>query len=1097
MIRKINRKTLFIILCFLIVVAVSSIITWAVRSTPTEPVTSVVIQSDNYNNPGSWKIEKSARWTDKNVATISFNFTSIPKTNGHKKDVVLIVDNSQSMYGEKINNVKSNLKTIVNYILSDNQNKVSLITFNSSSEVLSNFTNDISSLEDIINDITTTGETNYNDSLITLDNMLKNYQHADNRDLVAVFLTDGRPTVDNPSQIVTYQLLKEKYPYLTINGIQYEIWSSIMDELIAITDYQYSADDIGLYNALIRASLDPDTYNELIINDYIESDYFDLNSIDDINTSYGTVDVTEENGKTKVIWDLGDEFISGNSAEIHIKVNLKNEYKTVPNLYPTNDHEVIISQIGSTQQEIKESDKTPVLKNYYTLTYDNNLPPGCSIASFPTENYTPYENVTMRQDKLSCDGYYFEGWKIQDNYVKRVGTDNFIMPEYDFKIVALWSKPSVSKAMDGTVHEKTTLYKTVENDALNNRYAATYTGNVFDAGGNQPIYYYYSNSFSKSYVSFGGYCWKIIRTTDTGGVKLEFYSVLTEGGTCDNTIPNYFSGLDGIDTLTITRNYAYGTEYTYDKVNHLYQLAGDINNYTWSTDYNQAIGKYTCSNTSATAKCSNLSYIISYNNSYTANVMKYNNTSTGNNIYTKFNENMNMLNSNNYMYNKKYTFTTKNMPSYLNDVLKSTSIPTTNIYYSSNYIYNSNYKLDNPSQITNEEVTDGNYSNLVNKYTLRSTNASTEYSILYYVVAVDGSTMYYLELMGGRNLGQVAINNYFGDNLVDNGDGTYTVSNNINTINKSDWFTNYSDANNKYTCYDKGTTCSNPYYVYNATNTGFRYEDGKNKYVYGNSFEYNYETNQYELKDTISFSGWENNYSRLKDYHYTCFNTTGKCQTVSYIYNVTGITPYIIYLKNNESVEDAIENMLYASDVNEYPSYAMTTLEWWFRENLENYSSYLEDVVFCNDRSYTSLGGWDPNGGQVNSSFIFNGNRYNRNVFTEGDTVSLECPNALDRFTVSSSIGNGKLNYPVGLITAPEGILASNNSIVIEHNTMTPLFFNTTQASNGKVNEGSIIPTDSTSYYYLNMVISLKPDTEYTAGIGTKESPYYVPTESN
>ena len=47
-----------------------------------------------------------------------------------------------------------------------------------------------------------------------------------------------------------------------------------------------------------------------------------------------------------------------------------------------------------------------------------------------------------------------------------------------------------------------------------------------------PIYYYRGNVTNNN-VLFGGFCWKILRTTSTGGVKL-IYNGVSENGSCDN-----------------------------------------------------------------------------------------------------------------------------------------------------------------------------------------------------------------------------------------------------------------------------------------------------------------------------------------------------------------------------------------------------------------------------------------------------------------------------------------------------------------------------------------------------------------------------------
>ena len=99
------------------------------------------------------------------------------------------------------------------------------------------------------------------------------------------------------------------------------------------------------------------------------------------------------------------------------------------------------------------------------------------------------------------------------------------------------------------------------------------------------------------------------------------------------------------------------------------------------------------------------------------------------------------------------------------------------------------------------------------------------------------------------------------------------------------------------------------------------------------------------------------------------------------------------------------------------------TLDYWYYNNIEgvndskgnSYSTYIEDTVYCNDRSFNNYNesGWNPDGGSVSSGLYFGS--YGR---TTNPIVT--CPRDIDKFTKSSSKGNGDLDYPVGLLTEDE-----------------------------------------------------------------------------
>ena len=172
----------------------------------------------------------------------------------------------------------------------------------------------------------------------------------------------------------------------------------------------------------------------------------------------------------------------------------------------------------------------------------------------------------------------------------------------------------------------------------------------------------------------------------------------------------------------------------------------------------------------------------------------------------------------------------------------------------------------------------------------------------------------------------------------------------------------------------------------------------------------------YNVEKKSTISGTNLNYQ-----HYTCGSRTGTtCTSVRYVYNVTSSTAYYITLANGKIVEDALSEMLTNSS-NTTNSTIKTAIDTWYQSNMTSYTSYLEDTIYCNDRSIGTLNGWNPDGGSATSSLRFSG--YNRSRTTY--SPSLSCTSKNDSFTVSeSATGNGKLTYPVGLLTSDEAMLA-------------------------------------------------------------------------
>ncbi len=503
----------------------------------TQEVKSVSITSDNYNEPGSWFINKSAEWTGLGTAQVRFNLNTVVEADEIKRDVILVLDISGSMTGGRLSMMKKDTIELIRYVLSTEGSRVALITFDTTSVISSGFTNNTNELVGLINSLEERNCTNYYEALYNVEKVLEGYEREDNRELITLFLTDGYPNIDTPNQIGQYHTLKEKYPYMSINGVQYEMGSQVVKELAEITDNQYIANMETLGNVLFNASVDPKYYEKIIISDYIEDEYWTVDNVNDIKVSKGIVSLEEENGVQKIVWTLGNGlFMTGEQASMTIDIKLKEQYVRNEGFYPTNKKEEIESKEMNKETKNITSTKTPVLKADYVVTYDSNLPANCGRSTKITEKHFAYENVTKSNTVLECQGYKFNGWEIVDD-VKKVNDDIFIMPTKDVLIRGIWSKVSIDKAIDGTVKEQVTLYETVKNDVDLNRYARKYTGSTSTFNGKENVYYYYSASAANN-VIFGNFCWKIVRTTDTGGVKLIYNGIPSSDGKCENTEAN-------------------------------------------------------------------------------------------------------------------------------------------------------------------------------------------------------------------------------------------------------------------------------------------------------------------------------------------------------------------------------------------------------------------------------------------------------------------------------------------------------------------------------------------------------------------------------
>ena len=429
----------------------------------TEVIKSVELTSQHVSfsngDPGSWHVTKSAKWIAEGKARITFDVDTIAKVADQTNvDIVMVIDNSGSMEGEKMTQVKHDAVELIESVLSDSQNRIGLVSFNSSANKLSSFTSDKTTLTNLVNDLDTPGCTNYYDGFLKAEEVLEGYQKQDNRDLILLFLTDGYPNERTPNEIAEYQALKAMYPYMTINAIQYEMGDEVLDPIKNISDNQYIADMDSLNNVLFEASISHYTYDNFILTDYINEDYWDVNSIDSVVASIGEA-ALDYNGSTPVVtWTITDLLKSGRSAQLTIDITLKNANSIDDGTFlPTNDHETVQSELLETTYENITSSSTPVLKSSYQVSYEANLPNDCSsyTGSLPdTQSYLPLAVVEKSSSNITCNGYIFAGWEIAEGNPKIINDDYFKIIDNDVVLRATWTKVSISKSMDGEVKEE-------------------------------------------------------------------------------------------------------------------------------------------------------------------------------------------------------------------------------------------------------------------------------------------------------------------------------------------------------------------------------------------------------------------------------------------------------------------------------------------------------------------------------------------------------------------------------------------------------------------------------------------------------------------
>ena len=231
---------------------------------------------------------------------------------------------------------------------------------------------------------------------------------------------------------------------------------------------------------------------------------------------------------------------------------------------------------------------------------------------------------------------------------------------------------------------------------------------------------------------------------------------------------------------------------------------------------------------------------------------------------------------------------------------------------------------------------------------------------------------------------------------------------------------------------------------------------------------------------------------------------------VRLLYHGTSTTATDAYIKES-SFNSSYNNIVYVSYMygnlgsvasareNTTDSTIKTIIDNWYKDNLNtNYGKYLSTTaVYCNDRSTSD-----------NTNF---------GAFTRlgtNKTPSYDCAATEDKFTVDTSTGNGKLTYPIALMTADEvsfagGLYGANTPTWYYYNSvngsstgskfwwlLSPLDSSTSGSSmfivRGSSNPGRL------NYNYVNSnngvrpALSLKSCVKYSSGDGSAENPYTI-----
>ena len=394
---------------------------------------------------------------------------------------------------------------------------------------------------------------------------------------------------------------------------------------------------------------------------------------------------------------------------------------------------------------------------------------------------------------------------------------------------------------------------------------------------------------------------------------------------------------------------------------------------------------------------------------------------------------------------------------YINDINANTIDMSGDYLYGSSFTYdktNATFSLINTKLAT---WSDSTYDNLLGKYTCMNTTGTCTklYNVNSYETNTFATTASYT--IGNTNYAQIGTTPFNGSN-------------------KSPAMAGY---------------------MFNKVcNYQYKYVDGSTYYKFGSEVTYD--------NGTYTLSGNTSNIRsmasmQVKNYHYTCWNSTGECRNIAYVYYTNETVAYYIILSNGKNVSDALNDMLTNDNVNKYNSSIKGIIDAWYSQEFSNYTDYLEDTVFCNSRDIADIGGWNPNGGETHQTNL----KFKNHSVTNYNGISnLACTNITDQLSVSNN--KAKLKYPVGLmaeeeryILSPSTSLESPNLALLKTNThwwvLSPRTFNEMDLYNNNVNEKGN-KSNYSSFYPSGArpVISIKPSVVISSGTGSETDPWII-----
>ena len=260
------------------------------------------------------------------------------------------------------------------------------------------------------------------------------------------------------------------------------------------------------------------------------------------------------------------------------------------------------------------------------------------------------------------------------------------------------------------------------------------------------------------------------------------------------------------------------------------------------------------------------------------------------------------------------------------------------------------------------------------------------------------------------------------------------------------------------------------------------------------------------------------NWVKLGGYYWRIIRTNAD-RSVRLLYHGTSTDTTEAYINSSTAFNSSHTDSMYvgymygtsgsleSNRANTNNSTIKEVIDRWYASNMTSYAKYLsETAIYCSDREVGE------------GTYTATGLKFYYAPYTRIDTnkaATYGCTATEDKFTVDSAAGNGKLTYPIALMTVDELVFAGG---AYRESALTWYYYNSVKGSStGKISWWLMSPydwganssvfrtygSDSPGFLYarrvddtlgVRPVISIKGNNLWKSGDGTASSPYEIVT---